>query len=151
MENVDLLDLVQPADGWFAIVGIKGAGKNADVQQKLRATREEFDALVEQYVEEGRNVFFGVAKYATGKNRTKENVQALKAFWLDVDCGEAKAEVNPDTGRPDGYIDQAAGLQALRTFCKTVGLPTPTLVSSGGGIHAYWARSEDHTSELQSH
>ena len=143
MENVDLLDLVQPADGWFAIVGIKGAGKNADVQQKLRATREEFDALVEQYVEEGRNVFFGVAKYATGKNRTKENVQALKAFWLDVDCGEAKAEVNPDTGRPDGYIDQAAGLQALRTFCKTVGLPTPTLVSSGGGIHAYWALTEE--------
>ena len=90
-----------------------------------------------------RSVFFGVAKYATGKNRTKENVQALKAFWLDVDCGEAKAEVNPDTGRPDGYIDQAAGLQALRTFCKTVGLPTPTLVSSGGGIHAYWALTEE--------
>ena len=87
MENVDLLDLVQPAAGWFAVLGIKGL---RDVRQELVATREEVDALTEEYVAEGRNVFFGVAKYATGANRTKENVKALKAFWLDVDCGAAK-------------------------------------------------------------
>lgn len=138
MQQPDLLDLVQPSDGWYAIVGIKGAGKNADVQQRFKATREEVDDLVEQFVEEGRNVFFGVAKYATNNNRTKENVKALKAFWLDIDCGETKAKVNPDTGRPDGYPDQTTGLAALKSFCKSVGLPTPTLVSSGGGIHAYW-------------
>lgn len=142
MENVDLLDLVQPADGWFAVLGIKGL---RDVRQELVATREEVDALVEEYVSERRNVFFGVAKYATGDNRTKENVKALKAFWLDVDCGPSKAEVNPDTGRPDGYVDQRAGLQALREFCKVVGLPKPTLVNSGGGLHAYWALTEEVT------
>lgn len=143
MQQPDLLDLVQPAKGWFAIVGIKGAGKNADVRQELVATREEADVLVERYVSAGRNVFFGVAKYASGSNRTKENVQALKAFWLDIDCGPSKAEVNPDTQRPDGYADQRAGLMALKAFCKTVGLPTPTLVSSGGGIHAYWPLEEE--------
>lgn len=143
MQQPDLLDLVQPADGWFAIVGIRGSGKYASVQQELVATREEFDELVEQYVDEGRNVFFGVAKYATGDNRTKENVKGLKAFWLDIDCGPTKAEVNPDTNRPDGYVDQSAGLAALKAFCKTVGLPTPTLVSSGGGIHAYWPLEEE--------
>jgi hypothetical protein len=142
MENVDLLDLVQPADGWFAVLGIKGL---RDVRQELVATREEVDALVEEYVSERRNVFFGVAKYATGDNRTKENVKALKAFWLDVDCGASKAEVNPDTGRPDGYVDQRAGLQALREFCKVVGLPKPTLVNSGGGLHAYWVLTEEVT------
>ena len=138
MNQPDLLDLVQPAEGWYAIVGIKGTGKNADVRQELVATREEADALIERFDKAGRNVFFGVAKYATGSNRTKENVKGLKAFWLDIDCGPSKADVNPETGRPDGYIDQSTGLQTLRTFCKTVGLPTPTLVSSGGGIHAYW-------------
>lgn len=142
MENVDLLDLVQPASGWFAVLGIKGL---RDVRQELVATREEVDALAEQYISEERNVFFGVAKYASDRNRTKENVQSLKAFWLDVDCGAAKAEVNPDTGRPDGYVDQRAGLQALRDFCKVVGLPKPTLVNSGGGLHAYWALEEEVT------
>lgn len=142
MQQPDLLTLVQPANGWFAITGIKGAGKNADVRQELVATREEADALIEQYVEAGRNAFFGVAKYKTGENRKKENVLGLKAFWLDVDCGPSKAEPDPNTGRPDGYVDQKAALQALRSFCKTVGLPTPTLVSSGGGIHAYWPLEE---------
>ena len=138
MQQPDLLTLVQPAEGWFAITGIKGTGKSADVRQELVATREEADALIEQYVRAGRNVFFGVAKYRTGDNRKKENVLGLKAFWLDVDCGPSKAEPNPKTGRPDGYVDQKAGLRALMSFCKTVGLPPPTLVSSGGGIHAYW-------------
>ena len=143
MQQPDLLDLVQPSDGWYAIVGIKGTGKNADVQQKFKATREEVDALVEQFVDEGRNVFFGVAKYATGGSRTKENVKALKAFWLDIDCGPTKAEINPLTKRPEGYLDQRAGLKALTTFCKSVGLPIPTLVNSGGGIHAYWPLEEE--------
>lgn len=145
MQQPDLLDLVQPSDGWFCIVGIKGTGKTAHVQQELKATREEFDTRVEEFVAEGRNVFFGVAKYASAKNRTKENVKALKAFWLDIDCGEAKAQINPKTNRPDGYTDQQAGLAALKSFYKTVGLPTPTLVSSGGGIHAYWPLEEEVT------
>lgn len=143
MQQPDLLDLVQPSSGWFAIVGIKGTGKNADVRQKLVATRAEADALIERFTQAGRNVFFGVAKYATDANRLKENVKALKAFWLDIDCGPGKAEVSPSTGRPDGYADQREGLTALRTFCKTVGLPTPTLVNSGGGIHAYWPLEEE--------
>lgn len=142
MQQPDLLSLVQPDDGWFAITGIKGSGKDANVRQALVATREEADDLIAQYAAAERNVFFGVAKYSTGANRTKENVKALKAFWLDIDCGPGKSAINPDTKRPDGYPDQAAGLSALRDFCSAVGLPTPTLVSSGGGIHAYWPLTE---------
>ena len=145
MQQYDLLSLVQPAGGWFAITGIKGTGKDADVRQELVATREEADALIERFVDAGRNVFFGVAKYATGDNRKKENVLGLKAFWLDVDCGPTKAEPDPKTGRPDGYVDQSTALAALRTFCESVGLPTPTIVNSGGGIHVYWALTEEIT------
>lgn len=144
MQHVDLLNAVQPADGWFAIVGIKGAG---DVRQKLVATREEADEQTEKFMAQGRNVFFGVAKYETGESRQKTNVKALRAFWMDIDCGESKAEPNEKTGRPDGYIDQATGLQALRQFCKTVGLPKPLLVNSGRGIHVYWPLTRDVTRE----
>ena len=135
MTNVDLLAAVQPPDGWFAIVGIRGT---RDVKQELVATREEADELIARFVAENRNVFFGVAKYETNENRKKENVLGLKAFWVDIDCGPTKAEVDPKTNRPDGYVDQAAGLDALRNFCKLVGLPRPLLVNSGRGIHAYW-------------
>ena len=144
MTEHDLLSIVQPSDGWFAVLGIKG---KKDVRQILVATREELDQVTQQYVEEGRNAYFGVAKYATNKNRTKSNVLALKAFWLDIDCGESKAEINPDTGRPDGYIDQPTGLRALQSFCEKIGLPRPLLVNSGRGIHAYWPLTQEVTSE----
>ena len=84
MTDVDLLNVVQPPDGWFAVLGIRG---KKDVCQELVATREEVDELAKKYVAENRNVYFGVAKYKTPDNRLKENVHLLKSFWLDIDCG----------------------------------------------------------------
>jgi len=136
MSNFDLLSVVQPPQGWFVICGFRGP---EDVRQKVVATREEVDALVAKYLSQNRDVYFAVAKFATDKNRKKDNVEALQAFWLDVDCGAKKAEVNPETGRPQGYIDQATGLQALREFCSLIGLPKPIIVNSGRGLHVYWA------------
>ena len=134
MNNIDLLDRVLPSGGWYAVLGIKGKS----VLQELVQTREEVAEYTQRYMDAGRDVYFGCSKFTTKENRTKDNVQAIKSFWLDIDCGEKKAEVNPKTGRPDGYIDQAAGLQALKDFCNTIGLPRPILVNSGRGIHAYW-------------
>jgi hypothetical protein len=135
MTDKDLLRAVQPPTGWFAVLGIKGEN---DVRQELVATREEVDRLVAKYVADARNVYFGVAKFTTDENRKKTNVKGLKAFWLDIDCGESKAQVNQKTGRPDGYVDQATGLRELQNFCKKIGLPRPLLVNSGRGLHAYW-------------
>lgn len=147
MQQVDLLSAVQPDSGWFAIVGIKGGD---DRRQRLVATREEADDLVQKYMERGYNVFFGVAKFREFKReggRKKDNVLALRSFWVDIDCGPTKAAPDEKTGRPDGYIDQAAGLTALKQFCTTVGLPRPLLVNSGRGIHAYWPLDRDVTRE----
>jgi hypothetical protein len=143
MSDFDLLKTVQATDGWFAVVGIKGKS----VRQKLVETREEVDQLVQYFVQNGYDAYFGLAKFTDGSSRQKHNVHALKAFWLDIDCGESKAEPDPDTGIPDGYIDQQAALQALRTFCKTTGLPKPTLVNSGRGVHVYWPLTEEVTRE----
>jgi len=147
MTNFDLLDTVQPAGGWYAVVGIKGAGANVQRQQHLVETRAELDALSSRLVQGGWNVFFGVAKYKDDSSRKKSNVLALKAFWLDIDCGPTKAAVNEKTGRPGGYIDQATGLTALKTFCTHIGLPRPTIVNSGRGLHVYWPLTGDVTPE----
>jgi hypothetical protein len=145
MTNFDLLNAVQPSDGWFAVVGIKGAGADLQRQQHLVETRAEVDSLATRLSNGGWNVFFGVAKYASDANRKKSNVKALKAFWMDIDCGPTKAVPNPTTGRPEGYIDQATGLTALRKFCKLVGLPKPIIVNSGRGLHVYWPLTEEVT------
>lgn len=126
--DFDLLQYVQPASGHIAIVGIK----DGYVRQAIVPTREEADAAIEAYLQGGRDVYFGVAKYAQATNRTQENVQSLKAFWLDIDCGPTK-----------DYDDQELGLKALRDFCKTVGLPRPTLVDSGHGWHVYWVLNQE--------
>lgn len=142
MNDIDLMSLVQPEDGWFAIVGISGS---KGVQQKLVATREEADEAVSWFISQGADVYFGLAKYKDDTSRSKENVRALKAFWMDIDCGPAKAVVSTKTGKPDGYIDQDAGLAALSGFCDLVGLSEPTIVNSGRGWHVYWPLEEEVT------
>jgi hypothetical protein len=134
MNNVDLLDRVLAPEGWFAVIGLKGKSP----VQKLVQTREEVDKITAELLAEGRDAYFGCSKFETGANRTKDNVLSIKAFWIDLDCGEAKAIVNEKTGRPDGYIDQATGLDELEKFRELIGLPKPILVNSGRGIHAYW-------------
>ena len=140
---MDLLNTVQPSTGWFCVLGIKGE----EIRQHLVETREEVDKLVEDLVAGSWNVFFGVAKFETGDSRRKENVHLLKSFWVDIDCGEAKAVVDDKTGKPDGYIDQDTGLQAHKDFCEKIGLPNPIVVNSGRGIHAYWPLIEEVTRE----
>ena len=100
MTTIDLLNTVLPEEGWFAVLGIKGKA----VRQKLVQTRDEVNKIAEKFVAEGRDVYFGVAKYENGNSREQENVKALKAFWLDIDCGPTKGKVNPKTGRPDGIL-----------------------------------------------
>lgn len=134
MSDFDLLACVQPVGGWFVIFGIR----NSSVRQTIVATREEADAAAAKFLAQKRDVYFAVAKFATNQSRKKENVQAIKALWLDIDCGAAKAEIDEDTGKPKGYIDQPTGLQALKDFCALIGLPKPILVSSGRGLHVYW-------------
>lgn len=134
MADFDLLNTVQPEGGYFAIVGIK----SGSVRQVLVPTREEADEQIEKFFGQDRDVYFGVAKYRTDESRKKDNVLALKALWLDLDCGESKAAVDEATGRPGGYLTQTDAIQALKQFCKTTRLPRPILVNSGRGIHAYW-------------
>lgn len=138
MDKFDLLNAVLPTEGWFAVVGIKGKS----IKQEFAQTREEVDVIAHKFMNERRNAFFGCSKYATDQSRTKSNVLAIKSIWLDIDCGEEKAKVNPKTGRPDGYIDQATGLQALREFANKLHLPKPIIVNSGRGLHVYWPFTE---------
>lgn len=69
--------------------------------------------------------------------RTHRNMSSARALFFDIDVS--------DTG--DKYRTQAEALASLRSFCASVSLPRPTLVSSGGGVHVYWLLDEDMASE----
>ena len=71
------------------------------------------------------------------KQRTQENAIYARAFWLDIECTPEKAAAR------EGYQSLEAGLAALRKFCEATLLPWPTIVNSGGGIHAYWPLRQD--------
>ena len=141
MSNIDLLDTVLAKEGYYCLVGLK----NKYVNQSFHETRESLDAEAIQLVESGHDVYFALARFEAKTKREKYNVKLLRSFWMDLDCGEAKAEVDPKTGRPDGYINQTTAVVELAKFCELTGLPTPILVNSGRGVHAYWPLTEDVT------
>lgn len=138
MQNVDLLNRVLADDGWYVILGLGGTFP----KQEHFQTREEVDAFVKTLVDQKLDAYFACSKFETSENRTKNNVKSIKAFWMDLDCGDTKAVVNEKTGRPDGYKSQEVALQELAKFCEHIGLPDPLLVNSGRGIHAYWPLKE---------
>ena len=74
-----------------------------------------------------RETYFGCASFATPTKRRVKNTAEFKCFKFDLDCGADKP-----------YDTQQDGLDALRKFLTSTGLPTPLLVNSGNGIHGYW-------------
>ncbi len=112
-------------EGLYCVVGLKkGAPRQTFVE-----TIDEIDGVVDGLVSQGYDAYFGCAKYLLEtEGRTAKNAKWFKAFWLDLDCGENKP-----------YDTQASALDALRQFVKATGLPRPTIINSGRGIHVYWA------------
>ena len=124
MTRTGLLSAVLSPNGWYCVVGLK---KSANPKQLFVETLADVERETDELLKHGFDVYFGCAKYAASGSRANDNVKDIMSFWMDIDCGD---------GKP--YPDQLAGADALRTFCRTLGLPKPWLVNSGRGIHAYW-------------
>ncbi len=107
--------------------------KTSSFQNIPVADAEVATRLAIEHAGKGRNVFFACSTYRTAEKRISENVSSVGGFWLDIDCGKAKAESG------QGYLTQQEAETAVRGFCATAGLSSPTfLVNSGNGLHTYW-------------
>ena len=131
--NREFLQAVTADGGHYAIVGMS---KGKLREQIFVETLDEVETTVQGLVEKERDIFFGLAKFGTPNERTRANATHVKALWLDIDCGE---------GKP--YEDKNEAIADLGRFCKEVGLPKPTIVGSGGGVHVYWPLDEAVTIE----
>jgi hypothetical protein len=75
----------------------------------------------------GYDTYFALSTFDKRGSRTANNARYVRTLYADLDCGPNKAFA---TSR-----DAASGLAAFSTGLK---LPTPFVVGSGYGLHAYW-------------
>lgn len=115
---------ILPNDGYFCLF-TKNNNEEFGKQRFYDSVDELLDAA-NNYTD--TNVFFGVAGYRENTSRLASNVDSVKSFFLDLDAKD--------------FGSKAVALQELKAFCKDVGLPTPFIVDSGRGIHAYWPLSQ---------
>jgi len=81
---------------------------------------------------QGHTMYFAQASFLTNENRKQVNVQHLRSFFFDIDCGPEKP-----------YLTQKDGAVALQEFVRAADLPMPSIVNSGNGLYAYWHLTED--------
>lgn len=82
---------------------------------------------IDEYMESGWNVYYSTAGFGANNKADSDNAVCKKELYVDIDCGQDKP-----------YTTKEEGILALRSFLSAVGLPKPTLVDSGNGIHAHW-------------
>lgn len=136
--TIDFLRKVLP-EGMIVIA------KPAEVgyTQKVCSSIEEAAELASKWDAAGNDCYFGlgglIAPYRVReKDQKKEvrvgaNIKELKCLFLDLD-------VDPDSDKK--YASQLDAVRSLRQFCREENFPSPMLVNSGGGIHAYWPFDE---------
>ena len=127
MKTKRFLELILAHEGEYCV----WANRNGRVQQTFHASIDDLLQVGRDLDSNGWNAFFAMGTFFDSSSREATNVQWMKSFYLDLDCG-------PDKEFPS----QAVAIDELRTFCENNSLPTPTLVNSGRGVHVYWILSE---------
>lgn len=127
MNRQNFLRHILPANGIYCGVSI-AKGK---AHQTFFESIEDIDPWSDDQLKQNRDVYFSLVTYKS-KERFIKNTELFKNIYLDLDCGK-----NTD------YPTQLEGMVALKEFVKATGLPKPTIVSSGVGLHIYWTFNEE--------
>jgi len=129
MNTLDFFKRVLPTEGAYCAVVIN---YGAAPQQSFFNTVEELATACQNVDASGNNVYYATSTFNNRFSRKQDNVKLSKSLFIDIDCGNDKAE----SGK--GYTTQALGAKALGDFVTEFKLPMPMVVSSGRGLHAYW-------------
>ncbi len=130
---MDFLSTVCPTSGAKAFVAAKGG-------YMTHYWAESHDTAKQAQLEgSGTSVYFALAGYDGTNFRRAANAVAARSFWLDLDAGEEKYAKHGDKV----YETQTDALCALNLFCALTEMDPTYVVSSGMGLHVYWAMDED--------
>lgn len=85
----------------------------------------------------GKESYFALAVFQASGSRTAFNALAVRAIFVDIDCGKDTAKT---------YSTKREAILALQEFGATTGLSElgdPWVNDSGGGVHVYYPLKED--------
>ena len=122
-----LIQSVVPNVGFYCLTTIQ----NKAVRSEFFDDRDELVKAGLAASQSGKNAYYAMASFKDTSARVQDNVQFIKAFWLDVDCKNKDPEKD--------YANKDDGIQAIQYFCKKHAFPRPIIVDSGNGWHVYWA------------
>ena len=112
---------------------ILAAGNHALVTKQGNSMRHEWsqtaDGLV-KLIDLRTDNWFSPAAFS-GTSRKAKDCTGAAALWLDIDIGAQHA-------KPD-YTDPKQFVADFKNFMAGTGLPCPWIVSTGHGVHLYWA------------
>jgi len=127
METKKFLTRTLGNDGYYCVFAAREGRK----LQKFYPTLDAVVSAATNFDSEGYDTYFALATFQDDTARVRDNVRQMRAFYLDLDCGPEKE-----------FATQEAAIKELRTFCKSLSLPRPTMVNSGNGVHIYWTLTE---------
>lgn len=143
MNTLKFLQTILPEEG-FKFVGLGRVGRDG-IEHKAYESLELMAQAIESYDAQNNLIVYHAccsykaASYeaeVNGVTKTKfrgaQNWDKAKSFWIDIDCGEDKAEEGK------GYLNKTEAAKAILGFCQTYQFTKPMLVDSGGGLHCYW-------------
>lgn len=119
-----------PGEGLYALGIIKPETKKFRVQffndlDVLCSTAENVNGS-------GEDVYVALFSFGS-KSRQANNAVNVRSFFLDLDVGT----------EPNKFQTKKEAAKELQRFVVESGLPTPTVIDSGGGFHVYWRLTED--------
>ena len=130
METKLFLDSVLCAEGVYCLFASHSKLKKRN--QRFFEDKQELIDYARELDSKGWDTFFALSSFQSSKSRKQDNVAKIRSFFLDLDCGPSK-----------DFETQEQALIALRNFCKETGVPRPTMINSGRGVHVYWPLTEE--------
>lgn len=139
MDTREFFRRVLPAAGHY-VLATRVPGYSGFVQREYGTHEELAVAALQSDTRADHAVYFACASFPEQGSKVRRlgaMAVAVRSQWVDIDVGPDKP-----------YTTLQDALHALRQFCKSLKIPAPLLVRSGGGLHGYWTFDRDVPAKL---
>lgn len=141
MSPLDFLAVVLPSSGHghYCVAELTTKRK----QHVFKEGLADLSDTIDRFIERKLDTYMALATFADpAQGRKAANATFVQSFFIDIDCNH-KLDIVPEgeAAKPKAYPSAKLAVTALTTFLAESGLGAlgqPWLISSGGGVHAYW-------------